>query len=77
MEAGGSAPRTVGRRSLFGLATMERGSRGTLGSTLGLTLVHPSAAGCDLNPNEVIPGGTPGDEVEEEQVGVGVGATCR
>ena len=70
VAAGGVIARTVHDRSPFDLVT--RGARVSV-SALGLmtdsTLPPPSTTGGDLDPSEVLPGGTPGDEDDDEQEG--------
>ena len=67
MLAGSGAARTVGTRLIF--CSVARDLWGW---------VSPSGASCGgLDPREVILWGTQGDDVEEEQEGKELGATCR
>ena len=69
LTAGGGAARTALARTPFGLVTRDSGWPGESSSTSGLTCVPPSTICGDLDPSEIIPWGTQGDDVDEEQVG--------
>ena len=66
LHPGGTRSCTVGGRLLFGLVARD-----------SWRCAPPSWSGGGLDPIEVIPGGTPGDNVAEEQEDCGGGATCR